>query len=353
MAPARAGGFARLEAAAFDGLALAAVVEGDPAGVTGPAEAALVADPSRPAARTARTVGLLAWADLLRGEPARAAERCAEALGSTDRPSPTDAYVLRAVHGAAVGDLGQRGAGLAEARAARGDLGETALPAPLAAALALLEHRAALVLGNLRAAGDVAAWLSARTGATGATDTTDTTDAALLVRAWAEAATGRWDAARTVVAPLLGRARPPATVLVEAHLLDAEATLRAGDTARGRAALDAALAAGRAHDVVRPFAFAGPRTRTLLLEPGPGRDFDGRVAAVCAAVGDDAAPPLSERELVVLALLPSLLDAPTMAEELVVSVNTVKTQIRSIYAKLGVATRRAAVTQAQERGLLA
>jgi LuxR family maltose regulon positive regulatory protein len=41
-----------------------------------------------------------------------------------------------------------------------------------------------------------------------------------------------------------------------------------------------------------------------------------------------------------------------MAEELVVSVNTVKTQIRSIYAKLGVATRRAAVTRAQERGLL-
>jgi LuxR family maltose regulon positive regulatory protein len=41
-----------------------------------------------------------------------------------------------------------------------------------------------------------------------------------------------------------------------------------------------------------------------------------------------------------------------MAEELVVSVNTVKTQIRSIYAKLGVSTRRGAVAQAQERGLL-
>jgi LuxR family maltose regulon positive regulatory protein len=41
-----------------------------------------------------------------------------------------------------------------------------------------------------------------------------------------------------------------------------------------------------------------------------------------------------------------------MAEELIVSVNTVKTQIRSIYAKLGVSTRREAVARAHERGLL-
>jgi LuxR family maltose regulon positive regulatory protein len=41
-----------------------------------------------------------------------------------------------------------------------------------------------------------------------------------------------------------------------------------------------------------------------------------------------------------------------MAEELVVSVNTVKTHIRSIYAKLGVSTRRDAVSRACERELL-
>ncbi|WP_344016648.1 helix-turn-helix transcriptional regulator [Pseudonocardia xinjiangensis] len=62
---------------------------------------------------------------------------------------------------------------------------------------------------------------------------------------------------------------------------------------------------------------------------------------------------LSERELVVLALLPSLLSAGEIAAELTVSVNTVKSHIRSIYAKLSVSTRREAVRQAHERGLLA
>ena len=52
------------------------------------------------------------------------------------------------------------------------------------------------------------------------------------------------------------------------------------------------------------------------------------------------------------ALLPSLLNAPAMADELVVSVNTVKTHIRSIYAKLGVSTRREAVSRAYESELL-
>ena len=40
--------------------------------------------------------------------------------------------------------------------------------------------------------------------------------------------------------------------------------------------------------------------------------------------------PLSERELAVLALLPSLLSGAEIADELTVSVNTVKSRIRSI-----------------------
>ena len=53
-----------------------------------------------------------------------------------------------------------------------------------------------------------------------------------------------------------------------------------------------------------------------------------------------------------LALLPSLLNAREIAAEFTVSVNTVKSHIRSIYAKLGVSSRRDAVLQAHERGLL-
>ena len=62
--------------------------------------------------------------------------------------------------------------------------------------------------------------------------------------------------------------------------------------------------------------------------------------------------PLSERELEVLRLLESDLDGPGMARELTVSLATVRTHTRNIYAKLGVNSRRAAVRRAGELGLL-
>jgi LuxR family maltose regulon positive regulatory protein len=62
--------------------------------------------------------------------------------------------------------------------------------------------------------------------------------------------------------------------------------------------------------------------------------------------------PLSERELEVLRLLGSELGGPDIARELVVSPNTVRTHTKSIYAKLGVNSRRAAVRRAAELGLL-
>ena len=42
----------------------------------------------------------------------------------------------------------------------------------------------------------------------------------------------------------------------------------------------------------------------------------------------------------------------TIARELYVSLNTVKTHIRSIYRKLGVSSREAALERARERNLL-
>jgi LuxR family transcriptional regulator, maltose regulon positive regulatory protein len=53
-----------------------------------------------------------------------------------------------------------------------------------------------------------------------------------------------------------------------------------------------------------------------------------------------------------LRLLESDLGGPDIARELSVSVNTVRTHTRHIYAKLGVSTRREAVREAARLGLL-
>ena len=53
-----------------------------------------------------------------------------------------------------------------------------------------------------------------------------------------------------------------------------------------------------------------------------------------------------------LRLLSSDLDGPDIARELTVSLNTVRTHTRNIYAKLGVNSRRAAVRQAAKLNLL-
>ena len=62
--------------------------------------------------------------------------------------------------------------------------------------------------------------------------------------------------------------------------------------------------------------------------------------------------PLSDRELDVLRLLASDLDGPAIARRLVVSLNTVRTHTKHIYAKLAVNNRRAAISRAHQLGLL-
>jgi LuxR family maltose regulon positive regulatory protein len=61
--------------------------------------------------------------------------------------------------------------------------------------------------------------------------------------------------------------------------------------------------------------------------------------------------PLSEREHEVLRLLATDLSGPEIARRLVVSLNTVRTHTKNVYAKLGVNSRRAAVRRAEELGL--
>src|SRR4029077_15769361 len=61
---------------------------------------------------------------------------------------------------------------------------------------------------------------------------------------------------------------------------------------------------------------------------------------------------LSDGELRVLRFLPSNLTAPEIGAELYVSLNTVKTHMRHIYAKLGVQRRTDEVDRARQPGLV-
>ena len=75
-----------------------------------------------------------------------------------------------------------------------------------------------------------------------------------------------------------------------------------------------------------------------------------------------AAPPagprppleaLSTSEIRVLRYLPTNLSAPEIAAELYVSLNTVQTHMRHLYAKLGTHRRAETVARARALGLLA
>jgi LuxR family maltose regulon positive regulatory protein len=223
-----------------------------------------------------------------------------------------------------------------------------AVSAPLAACAALLEYRAALLQGS-----SVAAATSMGRLAGGCAEAELT-----LMRAWSEAAAGSPREARATVVPLLdGRmeALLPST-LVEAWLVEVWAALRSGDRPRARHALQAALDRAEPLDALRPFALAGQGLRVLLVDQlGGARDpsaFAFRCLSARQRVSHPTTPQLSAREQDVLAQLLSLSNLGEIAEDLDVSVNTIKSHVRAIYGKLGVNTRRTAVLTALERGLL-
>ena len=89
--------------------------------------------------------------------------------------------------------------------------------------------------------------------------------------------------------------------------------------------------------------------RRLLVGFETRREFHPGAAAVT----EELIEPLSERELEVLRYLNGPLSTPEIAEQMMVSTNTVRTHIKNIYGKLGVHGRSAAVHQARQLGLQA
>ncbi len=146
-------------------------------------------------------------------------------------------------------------------------------------------------------------------------------------------------------------------LLARAQVVDA-----LGDSAAAQSLVLRALTAARPHHVRRPFLEAGPWLRHLLLHrPALARDHAWLTGTRSPQPADSRQreesvgphpEPLSARERDVLERLAQLMSTEEIAADLHLSVNTVKTHLKSIYRKLAATRRGAAVRRARELGLL-
>jgi LuxR family maltose regulon positive regulatory protein len=150
--------------------------------------------------------------------------------------------------------------------------------------------------------------------------------------------------------------------LVETQLLAGLAHRELGDQRAANQAAERALGLAEPDRLVLPFAITGSAE---LLEALPRHEtahaalladiLDVLHGSSLAAQDQSSSPPseeLSPSELRVLRYLPTNLSRPEIASELSVSVNTVNTHVRNIYAKLQARDRSSAVQRARELRLL-
>jgi LuxR family transcriptional regulator, maltose regulon positive regulatory protein len=148
--------------------------------------------------------------------------------------------------------------------------------------------------------------------------------------------------------------------VIEILVLLALAYQLQGSTPAALVPLARALALAEPEGYVRVFIDEGPAMATLLeaavkqANPAPY----ARHLLLALRSPEHKTPnrqllsePLSDRERDVLRLLRSELSGPEIARELVVSLNTLRTHTKNIYAKLGVNSRRAAVHRAEQLDL--
>jgi LuxR family maltose regulon positive regulatory protein len=152
---------------------------------------------------------------------------------------------------------------------------------------------------------------------------------------------------------------PHPTTLLEGWLLQALADRATGELEVAREALDRALALAEREPFRNAFLLNGPAVRELLeLQAQNGTAHPALLEVLLDGVGEDlvsgAAPaePLTEREQRILRYLPTMLTNAEIGAEVFVSLNTVKTHLRSIYRKLGASGRADAVERARKLGLL-
>jgi LuxR family maltose regulon positive regulatory protein len=158
--------------------------------------------------------------------------------------------------------------------------------------------------------------------------------------------------------------------VIEILILQALAHQAQGDIPAALIPLQQALSLAEPEGYIRMFLDEGTPMALLLREAsshGIMPDYTGKLLAafesqereIASASPIPASPasqsliePLSQRELEVLRLFKTELSGPEIARELVIALSTVRTHTKSIYNKLNVKDRRAAVKRAVELGLI-
>lgn len=228
------------------------------------------------------------------------------------------------------------------------------------------ELRMCLSMGEWRLAEQALERAEKRLGAGG--------DLAVL-HAHFSAARGRpADAIKFLKPVLSGELMPTrSTELTSAWLLHAVLAERGGRPVAATEALIEALATAVPTGAIRPFLDVGAQGHLLLasLRGRAGKlesdletvlggiervlGWQTSTAIAHAPLPAGTAPVggwLTERELIVLRELPSMMTLGEIAQAQGITINTIKTHVRSIYAKLGATTRREAIGRARGLGLL-
>jgi LuxR family maltose regulon positive regulatory protein len=149
--------------------------------------------------------------------------------------------------------------------------------------------------------------------------------------------------------------------LIQSLLLEAITRDAFGDGAAAEQSLEHALDLARPDRVLLPF-LVHPVPALLGRHAGRLTAHAGLIAEILnlPAVEDSVSPvagrtlpePLTKSELRVLRYLPTDLSTREIADQLFVSVHTIKTHVKHLYAKLDAHSRREAVRRARALGLL-
>jgi LuxR family transcriptional regulator, maltose regulon positive regulatory protein len=148
--------------------------------------------------------------------------------------------------------------------------------------------------------------------------------------------------------------------LIEAWLLRARIEQAEGHSAEAGDALEQALELAEREPYRNAFLLGGSGALELLESQAQGQsEHPALLEVLLGELGERSsqrpatiAEPLTERELRILRYLPTMLSNSEIGAELFVSLNTVKTHLRSIYRKLDAGSRAEAVERARQLGLL-